>query len=248
MTIAPANPHPRSSDLASEARAVIAARPVRIQRFEVAGRDYWVKRKERLSMRMRLQKGDPRRAFAAERAALRTLHDLGASVPPVLAEGADFFVMPDSGMPLRDMLRRPGIDPAERLRAFEAAARGLARFHAMGVSHGRPAIKDICWDGETATFLDFERYATRRNTHAGHVQDLVILLFSTFSETGRPCPETEALIATYRAADPAEIWAGAVELCRRLRWLGPLSWPVRKLRNAPEFHAIPLTLVAFGAS
>jgi tRNA A-37 threonylcarbamoyl transferase component Bud32 len=196
---------------------------------------------------MRLQKGNPRHAFKAERAALKTLHALGAPVPPVLAEDTDFFVMPDRGPSLRDLLRKPVAAPSERARAFTAAARGLAGLHAKGLSHGRPSIKDICWDGRAATFLDVERYAEHRNTRRGHVQDLVILVFSAFAETGRPCPETEALIEGYRAADPGGIWQGAAQLCRRLGWLGPLSWPVRQLRGAREFKAIPLTLDAFGA-
>lgn len=231
--------------LAAGAETALAASPARVQSFMHGGRRYWVKREERLGLRLRLQKGDPRRAFAAERRALRHLAALGAPVPPIVAEGADYFVTPDSGPTLHNLMRDAGFDPAERIDAFAAAGRALAAFHALGVSHGRPSIRDICWDGAAARFLDVERYAGKRNTPAGHAQDLVMLVFTAFAEARGPAPEIAALTAAYRGADPADIWAGARRLCRRIGWLGPLTWPVRRLRDSREFHAIPLTLAAF---
>jgi polyisoprenoid-binding protein YceI len=245
MTPDPAAP-PREA-IAARAEAALAGRTARVTRIDVAGRFYWVKCEERLTLRMRLQKGGAGSAFAAERAALRTLAAVDAPVPPIVAEGAGYFVTPDCGRPLRDLMRDPALRPADRVGAFAAAAEALAGLHAAGFSHGRPAIKDICWDGRRATFLDLERFSPRRNTRRGHVEDLVILLFSAFVETGGPSPETEALERAYRSRDPAGIWPAAGRLCRRLRWLGPLTWPVRRLRRSPEFLAIPPTLAAFGA-
>lgn len=236
------------ADLAARAEAVLAANPARVQNFEWTGRRYWVKREERLSLRMRLQKGDPRRAFAAERRGLHELTALGAPVLPILAEGPHYLVTPDGGRALHTLLRDSAFDPNERLAAFEAAGRGLAEFHRRGVSHGRPSIRDICWDGKAARFIDVERYADKRNNAAGHAQDLVILMFSAFAEARGPCTEIAALEAAYRAADPGGIWAGAERLCRRLRWLGPLSWPARRFLRSREFRAIPPTLSMFGAA
>lgn len=231
------------SDIALCAEAAIAENNVRIQRIETPGQFYWVKQKEELTLRMRIQKGDPHRAFEAERQALHTLVSAGMPVPPVIAEGKNYFVTPDCGPSLREMLRDAVTD---RLVAFEAAAKGLAGFHTKGLSHGRPSIKDITWNGKNTTFLDFERYAAKRNCFSGHVQDVVILLFSTFAETGRVTEETDALVETYRAADPGGIWAGAERFCHRLRWIDPLTRPIQHLKSAREFRAIPLTLSTFG--
>ena len=52
----------------------------RVQRFETDGQIYWIKRPEVLSWRMRLQKGDPARAFAAE---IATHRDYAARGLPV---------------------------------------------------------------------------------------------------------------------------------------------------------------------
>ncbi len=238
---------PCPAEISARAEAALAERAKRIQRIEVAGQFYWVKSEERLTMRMRLQKGDAHNAFEAERQAMHTLSQAGAPVPPVVAEGPDYFVMPDRGQSLRRLLRDTSLEPSARLPAFRAAAKGLARFHENGLSHGRPSIKDICWDGQRVTFLDLERYAPKRNTRNGHAQDLVILLFSAFADAGRPCAETDALAESYRAVDRADIWADAQRLCRRLAWISPLTWPVRQIRRSPEFLAIPMTLRAFGA-
>lgn len=237
---------PSAEELAALARTPAGKVPVRIRRIEAAGQFYWVKTEERLTLKMRLQKGDPHRAFEAERHAMRELSAAGLPVPPVLAERPECFVMPDCGPSLRHLVRRNLLTEAEQLRAFEATARTLARFHASGYSHGRPSLRDTCWDGREARFIDFERYAARRNTPSGHAQDLVMLMLSAFTEFGRPTPETEALAASYRAADPARIWERAARLCRRLAWLDPLTRPIQR-RGAPEFRAIPLTLKAFAA-
>ena len=247
MKTNPASPLSPSDALDAKARDAIARNGARVQRIDHAGEIYWVKREERLSFRMRLQKGDPHRAFVAERRAMASLAGAGLPVPPVVAEGPGYFVTPDCGVSLTEMLRDATLSPDDRLPAFRAAAQGLAGFHARGLSHGRPAIKDILWDGARATFIDLERHAAKRNRPSGHVQDLVILLFSAFAETGRPCPETAALIQAYRAADPGGIWAGAARLCRWLAWTDLMTRPVQKMQRAREFRAIPLTLAAFNS-
>ena len=241
-----APPRPAPAELAALAEATRGAEPARVWRIEAAGQAFWVKTEERPSLRMRLQKGNPRRAFAAERQAMKALAAAGLPVPPILAEGEDFFVTPDCGPSLRHLLHDRDLAEPERLAAFRAAAEGLARFHARGLSHGRPSLKDICWDGRAARFLDLERFAARRNRLKGHAEDLVMLFLSAFTETGRATPETEALVAGYRAHDPGGVWEAAARLCRRMRWVDPLTRPIQRLRGGREFRAIPLTFRTFG--
>ncbi len=236
-------PQPASSEVAASAETALRAHPARVQRIEVQGRGYWVKAQERLDLKLWLQKGGAARAFRAERSALATLADAGAPVARVVAEGETWFVTPDVGVSLDRLLRT---DAPDRVEAFCAAGRALAEFHRRGLSHGRPSIKDICWDGSTATFVDFERFATRRNTPAGHAQDVVILLFSALAQTGRHCAETDALARGYRTADPGGIWVRAQRLCRRLAFMDLLTRPIQLLPKAREFRAIPLTLDVFG--
>ncbi len=146
----------------------------RVQRFDHEGEVYWAKKSENLSLKWRLQKGDPAAAFTADREGLQALWAAGVSVPDVVEEGTDFLVMRDGGPILSDLLVAQIGSTEDRIRAMEAAGSELATMHAKGLSHGRPAIKDMCWDGTRLTLLDFERFSPKRNTPKGHMQDLII--------------------------------------------------------------------------
>lgn len=219
----------------------------RVSRIEYEGRIIWIKQQEKLSLRMRLQKGDAKGAFVAERAAMRLLHDVGVPVPAIVAEGPDYFATVDSGLSLKQLLRGATGRRTGHSQAFEAAGKQLALMHAKNLSHGRPSIKDICWQNGRITFLDFERFHAKRNTPKGHMQDLVMAVFSTYAVTGADCPEVEALIKGYRSHDPDDIWQAAVRWCGKMRWVDYLTKPIqwRGAGKAREFKAIPLTLDAF---
>ncbi len=220
---------------------------LRIGRLEHDGATYWVKKEEKLSLRYRLQKGDPHRAFKADRTAMQALADQGVPVPRVVAEGDGYFVMEDCGRPLSQMLcdRAPTDDT---LAAFAAAGRVLAETHAKHLSHGRPSIKDMCWQDGQLTLLDFERNAQKRNTPKGHMQDLIVFVHSCFAFAGEDRPEITAAISAYRAADRLGTWEKTCVWCHKMRWVNwvtkPIQW--RKPGRAREFKAIPLTLHAFG--
>ncbi|SLN26692.1 Lipopolysaccharide kinase (Kdo/WaaP) family protein [Pseudoruegeria aquimaris] len=238
---------PTQDDIDAAVQAHLARSKARVAPVEVGGQRVWVKQKERPPLRRRLTKGDSAKAFEAERRALHTLGERGVPVPKILAEGPDFMALSDSGTSLQAMLRQDGWPEAERRAAFEAAARELAAMHGKGLSHGRPAPRDICWQEGRITFLDLERYSPSRNTPKGHRNDLVIFLFNIFATLGRDCPEAQAAAAAYRAADPGGVWEAASALCARLRWVEPLSRPLRNRKDKKnlEFKAVPLTLALF---
>lgn len=219
----------------------------RISQLELGGQIIWVKKQENLSLRMRLQKGDAGTTFRAERAALHRLQAAGVPVPVVLAEGPDYIATLDSGLSLHLMLRGPLETLNERIAAFGMAGAALAKMHKQHLSHGRPSIKDICWQDGRITFLDFERFHEKRNTPKGHMQDLVMMVFSAYAVSGRDCPEIDALIKGYRENDPAGIWKMAAKWCGKMGWADILTKPVqwRKAGKAREFKAIPLTIKAF---
>ena len=227
--------------------AHVAATDQRISMLEHNGETFWVKRLEKPSLRMRLQKGDPHAAFVAERAALHRLQKSGVPVPKIVAEGPDYFAITDSGPTLKWLLLGVHGPSINHLDAYEAAGRQLALMHKKHLSHGRPSVKDICWVANRITFLDFERFHDKRNTAKGHMQDLVMMIFSAYAVTGRDCPEIEALITGYRHNDPADIWQAAAKWCHRMRWVDILTKPVqwRGAGKAKEFKAIPLTIKAF---
>lgn len=248
MSEKPTIPDAPDARLAALITAHVAATDRRVSMLEYQGQTIWVKKLEKLSLRMRLQKGDPSAAFLAERTALHRLQAAGVPVPRIVAEGPDYIAITDSGPSLKRLLLGLHGPSITHLDAFEAAGKQLALMHKQQLSHGRPSVKDICWKDGRITFLDFERFHDKRNTPKGHMQDLVMMVFSAYAITGRDCPEIEALITGYRCDDPADIWQAAAKWCAQKGWVDILTKPVqwRGAGKALEFKAIPLTIRAFG--
>lgn len=191
----------------------------RVRRVELDGETFWLKRPERrASLRWRLQKGDPRRAFEADLAGLRFMGAKGLPAPAVLLVGPDHFVTEDAGRPIDEVLRD---DPeAEGVRAVVAATETLAALHRAGARHGRPKLRDICWDGQNARLIDFERFRTAAGARAMGL-DWVIMLHSLLETRVGPRAAFDAAVQTYREKGPtAAVMAGA-GLVRAVGWVTP---------------------------
>jgi len=220
-----------------EIARLAGAGSARIERVEHKGRVLWIKRPEQLSLRMRLQKGDPDAAFAEECTAHQALFERGLPVAPVVAAGPEFLVTEDCGRPLRAIAWQ---DPPEVFHpALAAAATALASLHAAGVSHGRPSLKDICWQEGRIAFLDLERAGRDRALDRAQAMDVLILIFSTAVETGGSETAMQVAKDAYLAAGERAVWDHAA---KRARWWAALRlplWPVaRLLRGNREFDAI----------
>ena len=213
----------------------IASGTKRIERVELDGRIFWIKRPEQLSLRMRLQKGDPQLAFAEEVAAHLALAAKGLAVAPVVSSGPDHIVTEDCGTPIRKLVRA---DPAWVSEVLQAAATALAELHAAGEAHGRPSLKDICWDAGRITFLDFERTGRDSDLARAQETDVLILLFSIAAEIRGSAEAMAAARDAYRIAQP-DLWSGARARLQRLLPLRYLFWPVTSLfRGKKEFDAV----------
>ncbi len=231
-------------DLDAALTSALAEPPQRVRAVVLAdGRRFWLKRVERLSGRLRLQKGDPARAFAAEREGLRMLAAAGLPVAGVAAEGPDWVLMPDAGPVLTAVVVDPARGEAETLAAFAAAGRALGRLHWAGMAHGRPAVRDVCWDGREARFIDLERF--RRASRAGFWQAADVVMFAQTAFTAWPedARWLEAALGAYAVSAPE----GAMVAVRRLvRWLAPVGWLAAGLSSlrpgSRELRAVGLTL------
>lgn len=217
-----------------------------IERLELEGGIYWIKRPERPGLRMRIQKGDPIRAFETDRQALHRLGAAGAPVPPILAEGPDWYAMPDCGGSI-GLLQRVSPDAAERAEAVRLAGRALGRLHRLGFSHGRPSTKDMCLRDGVVTLIDFERFRDGLNTPRGQARDLVVFAFNVLANAAGDGPEIAAALQGYRETGPLETWPLARAWCRRMVWVDWLTKPVqmRPGRKGREFKLIPRTLALF---
>jgi tRNA A-37 threonylcarbamoyl transferase component Bud32 len=235
---------PEAHLLESHVKAALAESPRRVRSLDLPdGRRFWLKRVERLTGVMRLQKGDPARAFRAERDGLRRLAEAGLPVAGVALEGADWMVMPDAGPTLPQIVADPLLPEADKLRAFAQAGRALGLLHWAGMVHGRPAVRDICWDGREARFIDLERFRRGRRGGAWQAADVVMFMQTAFTQWPTETRWLEAALASYSVNAPE----GAMIRVRRLAgWLAPLGWLagglVRLRPRSRELRAVRLTL------
>jgi tRNA A-37 threonylcarbamoyl transferase component Bud32 len=232
------------TDLDQEVKAALDGPFRRVQRLDLAdGRRFWLKRVERLSGRLRLQKGDPGRGFAAEREGLRVLGAAGLPVADVAAEGPDWMLLPDAGPTLPEVVADPALPEAAKLAAFAETGRALGNLHWAGLVHGRPAVRDVCWDGAVARFIDLERF--RHGRRGGLWQAADLLMFAQTANTQWPDDPRwlDAALGAYAESAPPDAMARAARLAGRLAPLGWLAAATARLRPASrELRAAGLTL------
>ena len=223
-------------------KAALAGPYHRIQALDLAdGRKVWLKRAEQLSGRMRLQKGSGAKAFAREREGLHLLGGLGLPAAPILAEGPDWFVTPDLGPTLRHLMWH-GTD--DLIPIFTEAGAALARLHLQFYRHGRPAIRDFCWDGRAIHFIDLERFSPIKSDPRGLALDLLTFAHSLVADGFRvpaPLPLQTTALNAYRALAPG-FCAQAQTTARWLRWVPPLA---RLNPTSRDWRALGPTLALF---
>ncbi|NKB29549.1 MAG: hypothetical protein GKR99_19100 [Rhodobacteraceae bacterium] len=210
----------------------------RIEQFSYGGAAYWVKRPETLKPRMRMQKGSPEAAFERERDALRKLGPMGAPVPRLMVDLPGLIVVEDCG---RDLLFHRRFKKDDALcDKFHDAGLALARLHGMDHTHGRPALRDLCWRDGRVTVIDLERSHPSLDHPRGRARDVVLLFINGLMAMQGPCAELDALRDGYRAGDSANTWDDALRWSRNLTWMALLtrplhllSLPIREVRTLP---------------
>jgi len=217
--------------------------PERVRRVSAGGQAVWLKQAERLSLRWRLQKGDPRCGLEAERAGLRVLGELGLPVARLVAEGPGYLATAEAGVALADILADPAQGGARRLAGFSAAGAALAALHRAGVAHGRPALRDICWDGAQARFIDLERYRSGPAKPRRMARDLLILLHSVLVIRPEPGPELASVLAGWQSGAPEGLWPEVVRQAARLARLRGVARLVRHWRPESRELAAGLALL-----
>jgi len=216
-------------------RRLLAGPAVRVAALDWNGGRAWLKRPEvPASWRWRVQKGNPARAFRREVEGLRALAALGAPVPRILDAGPAHLLLADAGPTVDSLLADPAIPPEDQAAAVLGAARALAGLHGRGLAHGRPYLRDICWDGQRATLIDLERFRPRSSA-LRQGADLVLFLASLLSHpvgAGLARPAMAAL----REGAPAAALRAASAWVAALRLLAPLAR--RVLRRKPKNREI----------
>ncbi|GIU46636.1 phosphotransferase [Shewanella algidipiscicola] len=198
----------------------------RVVSFNFEGQTYWLKQPERLTGAMRWLKSQPLQSFQLEISALQSLAAKGAPVPELVSFGDDYFVVADAGMPVNGLLADSD-DPQQKLQILKDSAKGLAQLHQAGFAHGRPALRDICWQDGKITFIDFEANQQDKNMARQQVRDLLVYIHSLYRYLGADHQLIDPALAYYRQCGGETCWRYAQKRLSPWQWLGQLLWPFR---------------------
>lgn len=145
---------------------------------------------------------DGEKALRLEAGRLRRLYDRGVSVPEVYAAGYHWIALYDAGINVASCIHGNLCTWEEKCRIVTAAAENLAVLHAMGLHHGRPHLKDMLWNGETISLLDFEDgYLIDVAREKRIVRDMLCFIQSIYKESA----EYAANFGTDRGDDLASL-------------------------------------------
>lgn len=158
-------------------------------------------------------------AIADEAKRLRHLAALGVPVPEVIAAEEDWIALADAGTSLKDWLLDPTQNEQNKSRVLNEAAIALAKLHQVGRWHGRPALRDMAWDGEKICFLDFEEDPARvLNQEQCQIRDLLVFVHGLYRYLPHNSPLIAQAICNYKAQAPERIWQRSVQLVDTM-WL-----------------------------
>ncbi len=218
----------------------------RIQKFRFQERNYWLKQLEKRQGKLWFIKTrSAADSLKREIKALLTLQGKDIPVSPVVLYSATYMVLEDTGEPLNQYLLQETLSDKERLFVLTQAAQALAHLHTQGLCHGRPALRDITWDGEKIHFIDLENFPHKKITHKQCMYDLLIFIHALYRgrvSTLLSNTLIEKVILAYRQAGGEAIWQSARNLCRRHRWLYSLLWFARH-RGGPNNDLRPIRKV-----
>ena len=186
--------------LKSVQSAIAEAPDKRILSLSFENKTYFIKRRMG-NGRNAFAKQNPSAAFWCEAYKIMTVNARLPLAPKLVLLDEDFFVMEAAGKTLQGVAKEAEY-AAVRKEAFEKAGQGLARLHAAGLHHGRPALRDIAYDTDagTITFLDWENEKKFVDAPAP-VLDLFLFLHSCFREEWKDDALIDAAVTGYQAIE-----------------------------------------------
>lgn len=168
------------TELEQQIRESVAAdirqRPaVRVFPITIGDEKFWVKR--RLGNgRNQLVKYSVEKEFYYE-IARRSIAEMNCPdlVTDLVVLTPDYMVTRDGGSNVKDWLDKD-IPEEEKEHILERAGEALASLHQCDIVHGRPALRDMTWDGKHLTFLDWENRMYSKDREEQKAIDLILIL------------------------------------------------------------------------
>jgi 30S ribosomal protein S15 len=161
---------------------------IRICDFYYLGRKYWLKQLETTvdgGFLTKFFKINPKKSLKNEINALGFLNSKNASTPKLIAYGDTFLIISDVGAAVNEIIEKERND-LQKINILKKCSEALANLHEINLIHGRPAIRDMAWDGKKISFLDFEAMKLKQDLQKQKVLDLLIFVYELFR-----CPDVK---------------------------------------------------------
>lgn len=201
----------------------------RIYKFEYDNQFFWLKQPERLTGVQRLLKPDARRAFLHEIHTLKTLLAKGAPVPQLVLFGKDFFVLEDGGESIAHWSQKETLNIEQKNQILLEGAYGLIHLHRQNIVHGRPAIRDMLWNGKQVSFIDFENKVETRSLEGNKIKDSLIFIHSLGREKAISEQQMQWVVKHFQRHCDEKIWQGVANMILKYRWLYYLLLPFKPI-------------------
>lgn len=150
---------------------------------------------------------------------LNLMKEKGFNVPTVLLSHENYLVMTDIGPSVKDWLTDKNTATYQRQHILLAAATALAKLHQHHRWHGRPALRDLCWDGSQIGFIDFEEDPHQHlSIDQCMVRDVLIFVHGLYRYLPASDPAILQAIHQYRKAAPRRVWRDTQQIISNM-WL-----------------------------
>lgn len=197
----------------------------RIHSFEYEGHLFWLKQPEVVSASWRLIKPNPNKAFQHEINSLINFAKSNAPVPQLLLTGKDFLVLKDAGPTLADWVEDTTVPENEKKYILSEGVKALLALHQKGLVHGRPALRDMAWNGKQITFIDLETH--HEASEKKQTYDIIIFIHSLCRSKAISDLEIRRLVNELAQQAKIPIWQQVLHLLQTYRFLYFLLLPFK---------------------
>jgi len=211
---------PISPEFKQYVHSLVEKSDVRIQSVTWEEKKYWIKRPEHPQGKDKWLKRHPQALFQHEIDAIAHMNKLQAPAAKMVLHGDNFLVLEDVGTTLNQILAQKERSISSKSIIIKQAASALAQLHSLDIIHGRPAIRDIAYDGNHIHFIDFEAQLNLKRLEYNKTRDLLIFIHDLCrNEKYIPHALVLEAIAQYREMKGEEMWQKALGYVGRFKWL-----------------------------
>lgn len=170
-------------------------------------------------------------ALEKEAARLTLLAEAGISVPSVLKQSRHWILLSNAGPAVHKWLRRPDSSDALKRMIVLEAVEAMAQLHQRGFWHGRPALRDMAYDGTRISFLDFEEDpADIMTPEQCMARDAFLFVHNLYRNLAIREPQLlDEAIAHYHHHCPPNVWLATQKMVKSMWFIYHLLRLIKRL-------------------